>query len=499
MTVATTLSTGALPAGLRSWGFINWRKVTKHVYRLQMRIAKAIREGKRGKVKSLQRILTHSHCAKLLATKRVTENSGSKTAGVDGVIWKNSQEKMREACTLKPRGYQPQPLRRIHIPKKGNSAKTRPLGIPVMKDRAMQALYLLALEPIAETQADKNSYGFRAKRSCADAIEQCFKSLAKKASSQWILEGDIKSCFDKISHLWLENNILMDKKILHKWLTSGYIEKEIFHPTKEGTPAGGIISPTAANIVLDGLEALVKGISTRPDKINYVRYADDFVVTGSNREVLDNKIKPAIEAFLKVRGLELSQEKTKITHVDDGFDFLGFNVRKYGGKLLIKPAKKNVLSFLRDIRALIKENGTAKTEELIRKLNARIRGWANYYRHAVSSETFAYVDHCIFQAISAWIKRRHPEKSAEWRHKRYFRRQDLRSWIFSTKIRNKEGKILALDLFSACSVKIKRHVKIKGTANPFDPAFKDYFEKRDKRNEIYPRDTDQHGQYLPVF
>lgn len=230
-----------------------------------------------------------------------------------------------------------------------------------------------------------------------------------------------------------------------------------------------------------------------------MRYADDFIVTGSTREVLENKIKPAIEVFLKERGLELSQEKTKITHINDGVGFLGFNIRKYSGKLLIKPVKKNVLFFLRDIRMLIKANGTAKTEDLIRKLNARIRGWANYYRHAVSSETFAYVDHYIFQAISAWMKRRHPEKSAEWRHKKYFRRGNLRSWIFSTKSRNKKGEIKNLDLFLTTSVKIKRHIKIQSDANPFDPAFKDYFEKRDKRNKINPRDAGQDERHLPIF
>lgn len=273
MTAVAKPLTGALSSAAL-WNSINWENIKAEVNRLQMRIAKAIREGRRGKVKALQRLLTHSFSAKLLAVKRVTENSGKKTPGVDGIIWKNSQEKMQAALTLRQRGYQPQPLRRIYIPKKNGTTKLRPLGIPAMIDRGMQALHLLSLEPIAETQADKNSYGFRTKRSCADAIEQCFKSLAKKASSQWILEGDIKSCFDKISHLWLEDHILMDKKILHKWLKSGYIEKEIFHPTEEGTVQGGIFSPTAANQVLDGMEALIKSITHSSDKANFVRYAD---------------------------------------------------------------------------------------------------------------------------------------------------------------------------------------------------------------------------------
>jgi RNA-directed DNA polymerase len=247
------------------------------------------------------------------------------------------------------------------------------------------------------------------------------------------------------------------------------------------------------------MEALVKNITKESDKINFVRYADDFIVTGSTKEVLENKIKFAIEAFLKERGLELSQEKTKITHIDDGFDFLGFNIRKYGGKLLIKPANKNVSSFLKDIRVLIKENGAAKTEELIRKLNARIRGWANYYRHVVSKETFSYVDHCIFQAVIRWMKRRHPNKSLGWMRNKYFRRQRLRNWIFSTKVRKKDCEVTSLDLFLASSVKIIRHIKIRCASNPFDPTYKDYFEKRDKRIKISERDVGQKVRHLSTF
>ena len=498
MTAAAQSLTGA-PSTIATWNSIIWKNPEAIVHRLQMRIAKAFREGKRNKVKVLQRLLTHSFSAKLLAVKRVTKNSGRKTAGVDGIIWKNSKDKMQAAQELKQRGYHPQPLRRVYIPKKGRAVKLRPLGIPAMKDRAMQVLYLLSLEPISESQADRNSYGFRMKRSCADAIEQCFKALAKKSSAQWILEGDIKSCFDKISHSWLKSNVLIDKRILHEWLKSGYIEKEIYYPTEEGTMQGGAISPTIANQVLDGMEALVKNITEQTDKINFVRYADDFVVTGSNKDVLENKIKPAVEVFLKERGLELSREKTKITHIEDGFDFLGFNVRKYSGKLLIKPSKKNVLSFLKDIRKLIKENGTAKTEELIRKLNARIRGWANYYRHAVSKNTFSYIDHCIFLAISRWARRRHPEKGVRWVRDKYFRKQRLRNWIFSAKTRNKEGFTVNLDLVSASDVKIKRHIKIRSEATPFDPVYKEYFDKRDKRCKINSRDAGINERFLPIF
>lgn len=321
MTTQIISTIGASSTSFTSWENIDWKSVNKQVRRLQMRIAKAIRENRRGKAKSLQWLLTHSFCAKLLAVKQVSHNRGSKTAGVDNVIWQTPNKKMKAAKSLKRRGYKADPLRRVYIPKR--NGKQRPLGIPTMKDRAVQALYLLALEPISETTADKNSYGFRPKRSTADAIEQCFVVLAQKQSAPWILEADIRSCFDQISHEWLMNNILIDKTILKQWLAAGYMEKQALMPTREGTPQGGIISPTLANITLDGLEETVRNAVPRlRSKVHVVRYADDFIVTGASKKLLEHKVKPAIKAFLEKRGLMLSQEKTKITHIADGFNFL---------------------------------------------------------------------------------------------------------------------------------------------------------------------------------
>ena len=251
MTTPATPAIGASSPSSLSWDAIDWRQAARQVKRLQRRIAKAVRDGRWGKVKALQWLLTHSWSAKVLAVRRVVQNPGRRTPGVDRVVWKTPAQKMRAARSLQRHGYHPQPLRRIHIPKK--SGKLRPLSIPVMDDRAMQALHLLALEPVAETLADRNSYGFRPHRSTADAIGQCFTALAQKQSAQWILEGDIKACFDRISHQWLESHILMDKAILKKWLAAGYIEKEVFYPSEAGTPQGGIASPTIANMTLDGV------------------------------------------------------------------------------------------------------------------------------------------------------------------------------------------------------------------------------------------------------
>ena len=477
MTVAAVSLTGASSTSAK-WESINWKNTDAEVHRLQMRIAKAVSEGRHGKVKALQWLLTHSFHAKITAVKRVVQNKGGKTPGVDKIIWKTPQQKMEAALSLTRRGYQTQPLKRIYIPKK--DGRQRPLSIPTMKCRAMQGLHLLALVPIAEFYADKNSYGFRPKRSTADALGACFNALARKSSSQWIFEADIKSCFDKISHDWLRENIPMDKEILSKWLSAGYIDDDVLHQTEFGTPQGGLASPTLLVLTLSGLEQAVHtAINRRTDKVNLSIYADDFIITGSSKEILESKVKPLVVAFLKERGLELSQEKTKITHIDDGFDFLGINVRKYKGKCIIMPSKKSVKSFLADIRESIKSNPTAKTENLIHLLNPKIRGWANHFRYSCAKKTFSYVDFHIYKALWSWARRRHPGKNVSWIQKKYFRSQGLRNWIFFAKTKEDNNTSSYVDLFAASSVAIKRHIKIKAEATPYDPRFTEYFKKRE--------------------
>ncbi len=479
MTAAVITPLTGASSSSEMWNSINWKNTKSEVHRLQVRIAKAISEGRHGKVKALQWILTHSFHAKVLAVRRVVQNQGGKTPGIDKIIWKTPQQKMEAARSLNRRGYQTQPLRRIYIPKK--DGRQRPLSIPSMKCRAMQALHLLALDPVAEFYADKNSYGFRPKRSAADALAACFNALAKKSSSQWILEADIKSCFDKISHDWLRENIPMDKEILGKWLTAGYVDQDVFHQTEFGTPQGGLASPTLLVLTLGGLErAVLKVISKRKYKVNFSIYADDFIITGSSKEVLETKVKPVVESFLCERGLELSREKTKITHIDDGFDFLGINVRKYKGKYISKPSKKSTKRFLANIREIIKSNPTAKPENLIRLLNPKIRGWANYFRFSCAKETFGFVDYCIYKALWSWVCRRHPGKGAYWLQRKYFRSQGSRNWIFSAKTSKNGDTSTHVDLFSANSVAIKRHIKIRTEATPYDPRFTEYFIKRER-------------------
>lgn len=474
MTAKVATLAGAPSTPPLTWDTIEWQKVVADVRQLQMRIAKAYRERKYGKAKSLQWLLTHSFSAKLLAIKRVTQNQGGKTPGIDNVVWKTPNQKMKAALSLRRRGYQTKPLKRIYIPKK-QPGKLRPLSIPVMACRAQQALHLLALEPIAETIADKNAYGFRPLRSAADAIGQCFNSLARKTSAKYILEADIKACFDNISKEWILGNTPMDQRMLEKWLTAGYIENGKQHATERGTPQGGVISPTLLTVTLSGLEKVIKTVTRTNDKVHFISYADDFVITGATQDVLENKVKPAVEAFLNERGLSLSQDKTKISHIDEGFDFLGMNLRKYKGKLLIKPAKSSVKRFLTDIRETIKHHKTVKTETLIQLLNPKIQGWTNYYRHICAKSTFYYVDHEIFEAIWRWAIRRHksPKKGKPWIKRKYFRRDNKRDWVFSSTVNNNN-----IDLIEAAKTPIVRHIKIKSEVTPFDPTYHEYFEDR---------------------
>lgn len=458
------------------WAGLDWTRLRKNVLRLQVRIAKAVRERRWGRAKTLQWLVSHSWSAKLLAVRRVVTNRGKNTAGVDGVLWTTGEEMIRAARSLKRRGYKPDALRRLYIPK--SDGKRRPLGIPIMKDRGMQALHRMGLIPIAETLADPNSYGFRPKRSTADAIGQCFIALAKRNSPEWVLDADIKACFDRIDHEWLCRHVPMDETVLRKWLKAGYVEADVFHETDAGTPQGGIASPTLANMALDGLEAAAKAaVPGRGAKVNVIRYADDFVITGISREILETKIIPAVRAFLEERGLHLSEEKTRLVHIEEGFDFLGFNVRKYDGKLLIKPAPKSVRAFLRTIRELVKKHVGSSTDVLIRQLNSKLRGWGHYYRGVVAKETFYRIDKAIYGYLHRWMRRRHPERQIGWIRKRYYRRIGQRS-VFHTYVKTKEGKRERLDLMCIGDIPIKRHVKVQAGATPYDPRYLDYFRRR---------------------
>lgn len=482
-TQPATSVTSASCDGEMNWHDLDWAKAQTSVRKTQLKIAQATREGNWRRVKRLQRMLTYSFHGRCLAVRRVTENRGRKTPGVDGETWGSPQAKLRAViCLSKKRGYRPQPLRRVWIPKPGKQEK-RPLGIPTMLDRAMQALYLQALEPVIESTSDPKSYGFRPDRSTADAMVELFHLLAPQTAPVWILEGDIKGFFDNINHDWLCRNVPMDRTVLRKWLKAGVIDRQQIMATEAGTPQGGIISPCLANATLNGLETQLKGHlaqllgikKAKKTKVQVVRYADDFVILADSKELLESEIKPWVEQFLLVRGVELSQEKTQIACITEGFDFLGWNFRKYvprsphrKAKLLIKPSKKNASAFYRKVREIIKNSGAMTQEALIGQLNPVLKGWAQYHSPVVAKETFSKLDSLIFWRIWRWAKRRHPKKQADWIRNKYFQSIGGRNWVFAHPYKNGKGEKQLRRLYSLAETAIVRHKRLPGEYQPYD-------------------------------
>jgi len=465
---------------------LNWVKIHKDVQKLQNRIAKAVLEGKYNTARKLAWLLVNSFYAKIIAVFRVINNKGAKTAGVDGVVWDKKTDIVQTAKTLRRRGYKPLPLKRIYIRKR--SGKLRPLGIPTMYDRAMQALYLLALQPFAETTADLNSYGFRQFRSCRDANRQVYSALYHKNAATWVLEADIKGCFDNISHAWLLAHIPMDKQILRKWLTCGYIENHKQFPTVAGTPQGGIISPTLMNMTLDGLERLIRKHFPKgnKNKVNFIRYADDFMITATSKEVLVNIVLPLVKKFLAERGLSLSDEKTKITNIKDGFNFLSQNSRKYkNGKLMQKPSDDAIRELKYKLRQTVFKNLGAAAHTLINAINSILRGWTNYHRHIVSKEIFKEIDFYLWQLLGKWCKRRHPNKAWKWIRAKYFSAaQELCSFA-SVRACKKTNRVRINKIFRAGKVPIIRYSKVKSAENPYTKQGEKYFEER--RKELWKK------------
>ena len=435
-------------------------------------------------MRCLQRLISRSYSARLLAIRKVTGNKGRNTAGIDGKLWRTPQQKLAAVRLLTPKGYRSAPLRRIKIPK--TKGKWRNLGIPTMRDRAMQALYALTLDPVSETLADLNSYGFRKYRCTHDAIARIFSLSSKQDAPGWVLEADIKGCFDHISHEWLLANIPLERRILKTWLKAGYRENGQLFATKEGTPQGGIISPILANMTLDGLSEAIDGamgIKTwgkdrrrvnNPYRIHLIRYADDFVVLCDSQEVLINKVKPAIEKFLAERGLSLSKTKTKISRLTNGYDFLGQNVRKYKGKLLIKPSGKSIKSLLDKVKQIARTYIGKPVSLMLYRINATLKGWAMYHRHIVSKAVFHRIDSEVFKILWRWCQRRHRNKRKSWLKAKYFKTIGTYNWNFFVK--DSKGKDLVI--FKLFPTKIERFVKIRDKANPYSKTDEMYFESR---------------------
>ncbi|KYC35127.1 group II intron reverse transcriptase/maturase [Scytonema hofmannii PCC 7110] len=486
------------------WGDIKWKPHMKRVKNLRRRIFRATQSGEWRKVRSLMKLMLRSFSNLLVAIRRVTQlNQGKKTAGVDGfVALKPSQriEIIQMVRDFKPKDILP--TKRVYIPKA--SGKLRPLGIPSIVDRVKQAIILNAWEPYFETFFEEHSYGFRPGRSTHDAIEQVFNRVAT-GNGTWILDADIRGAFDNISHDFITERVKMlpGNEYAQGWLKAGYVEQEITKVTDKGTPQGGIISPLLANIALDGIGVYLKNLTIRKKYRNgynrsgtpsyrydaispfgFIRYADDFLITAPSFEMIE-AVLPHIELLLQIRGLELNPDKTKLVHIDAGFNYLGFNVRHYNGTTIIKPEKEKVLTKIREIKKWLRKNQNASPEAVINYLNPIIRGFANYYRTVCSKEALYYFDSELWRALYKWGKRRHPNKGKKWIAKKYFNVQgknaQANKWDFISTIKNRKGKSEIITLVKAGSTPIIRHIKVAGTNSPDDPNLRKYWTDRAKK------------------
>ena len=459
----------------KRWKTIDWKKAEQVVNNLQSRIASAAKNRNWKKVSKLSRLLTRSLYARLLSVRTVSRNKGSKTPGVDGVLWYSQADKMRAAQQLTSKGYHSKPLARKYIRKK--NGKLRPLSIPTLYDRAMQTLHALALSPVESSTGDKTSFGFKPYRSTKDAYAYLHTCLSNKNAPTWILEGDIRSCFDEISHDWILENTPMNKQILKESLKAGYVENYRLFPTAKGTPQGGSMSPIIANIALNGLETALGKVfyswnngtidksNRNKHKVNYVRFADDFVITADSYEVA-HEIIDVVKTFLAPRGLKLSEEKTLVTNISEGFQFLGWNFRKYNGKLLVKPSKDSQKEVIEKIREVIKKGKAWDQDRLIRILNPIIRGWAQYHNHAISTDVFSKLDDVVYNMLVSWAKQRHSNKGVQWIMTKYWHKTGNRNYVFSTESQT-------LERFS--NTKIVRHRLAKLDKNPYID--REYFEE----------------------
>jgi RNA-directed DNA polymerase len=494
------------PAPMDGWNTIPWKRVQRTVFKLQKRIYRASRRGDVRAVRKLQRLLMRSRSARLLAVRRVTqENQGKKTAGVDGVKSLTPPQRLALVDTLRL-GNKAKPVRRVWIPKP-DTTEQRPLGIPVIADRALQALAKAALEPEWEARFEPNSYGFRPGRSCHDAIEGIFTALGHKA--KYALDADIAKCFDRINHAALLTKVHTSPSLrrqLQAWLKAGVLDHGQLFPTEEGTMQGGDISPLLANIALHGLETII--VQTFPrsgsrgfNPPNVIRYADDFVILHENREVVKRCQDVAAE-WLQEMGLELKPSKTRITHTltvpegTPGFDFLGFQIRQYpvgktksgkdcrgrwhGFKTHIKPSKIAIQRHVDKLRKIVDSHKHAEQEELIGALNPVIIGWTHYYAHVVSAKVFQGLGNILHRMLCAWAVYRHPNKKKHWLTSKYWRVDEGRGWIFQPSNGGPQ-------LYRHEHTPIRRYVKVQASHSPYDGDWVYWSSRLGRHPDVSPR------------
>ncbi|OFD53384.1 Reverse transcriptase (RNA-dependent DNA polymerase) [Bacillus mycoides] len=477
------------------WNSTDWKAIQMYVTKLRQRIYRAEQSNQRRKVRKLQRLLLRSEANLLISIRRVTQqNKGKRTPGVDEHTALSRRERNQLYEQLRKQNilrHHPKPAKRIYIAKK--NGKLRPLGIPTIKDRVYQNMVRNALEPQWESRFEANSYGFRPKRSTHDAIRSIFNRINGGSKKKWIFEGDFKGCFDHLNHNWILKQLanFPGSALIERWLQMGYMERNAFSETQEGTPQGGIISPLLANVALHGMEEAL-GITYKKNykangsyiihpacKIALVRYADDFVVLAETKEQAQS-IYERLRPYLKDRGLELSPEKTKVTHIERGFEFLGFSIRQYktwqGNKLFIKPSKSGIQKAKEKIRDTLRTMKGRPIGEVIRVLNPIIRGYGQYWKHVVSKRIFSKIANYVFWKVRKHLRQLHPKKSWKWIRARYYKapHHGGNVWVPTCPKTN-------IQLLHMPWIKIERHVMVMYKNSPDNPTLKGYWEKRDRK------------------
>ncbi len=483
------LSLANRPTTPTEWRTVDWRKANRLVRNLRYRIFRATTQGDYKKVRSLQKLLLRSYANRLLSVRKVTQqNRGKYTAGIDQVVVKTPEGKGQMVAILAAhRPWRVQPTRRVYIPK--SNGKLRPLGISTIADRCLQMVVKTALEPEWEAKLEGSTYGYRPGRSCQDAVQKLYFMGLPKNNKHWAVDADLKGCFDNIDQSFLLDQLgqFPARGLIQKWLTAGYVDYGQWHPTIAGTPQGNCISPLLANIALHGME---DALGVRYDsrgrlccKRGLAKYADDFVVMCETKADAEAAIED-LTPWLHERGLAFSPEKTKIVHLREGFDFLGFNFRHYytpgltktGWKLLTKPSKKSIQSIKSRLKQEWLKLRGKPVLEIVMVLNPIIRGWANYFRTGVASRTFSDLEHWMFQRQRRYAQRRHPNKGPQWWFEKYWGRLNLDrydNWVFGDK--DSGSHLVKFTWFP-----IERHVMVKGRASPDDSSLKDYWERRSK-------------------